>query len=296
VATFGDSFTYAQEASHEDAWGNRLAERLGCPVANYGVPGYGVDQAYLRYQRKLDAIAPVSAVVIGFFPENIMRHVNQYVGFRVARGNLLFKPRFVLENGELTLHPPLSRARFDEDALNQRPAELLPYEFFLPGSDYGPVEPRFPYTFTALRALLHPRVVATIRGRPSWFDLYQDGSAGSGGLALTERLLEAFARDVESSDKVALVFVFSNANSVEAYQRTGLWPYQAVLDFMAEARIPYVHAGPQLDSTYGEDVCRAFTRENIFGCTGHYTPEAYAMVAEMIEQRLRARGPFPPRS
>jgi hypothetical protein len=296
VAAFGDSFTYGNDVSHEDAWTNRLTESLECGVVNYGVPGYGLDQVYLRYQQKRADIASTSAVVIGFFPENIMRHVNQYVGFRVGRPNLLFKPRFVLEDGRLRLHPILSRERFDEKKLNENPTEILPHEFFLPGSRYGPVLAGFPYSFTALRALMHPRVIAVIRGRPSWIEFYEENSAGSEALDLTERLIETFVQDIESSGKTALVFVFTNANSVRTYLRRGTWPYQTVLDFMAENGIPHLHIGPRLAVTYGEeDICSVFTQQKLFGCTGHYTPQGYAIVAEMIADRLRAEGLFPSR-
>jgi hypothetical protein len=297
VAAFGDSFTYGQEASDEDAWGNRLAETLGCRVANFGVPGYGVDQAYLRYGRKADALAPASVVVVGFFPENIMRHVNQYVGFRVGRGNLLFKPRFVLEDEGLRLVPPIAREQLDQQALNDAPETLLPYEFFVPGSAYGPVPVRFPYTLTAARALLHPRVLATITGRPNWDDFYATDPRTSDGLDLTNALLAAFVRDVEKSGKRGLVFVFTNADAIESFLRDGSWPYQPALDFMTREGIPFLHVGPKLAETFGPDgVCRVFTRSKMFGCTGHYTKEGYAIVAEMIAERLLADGFAAPRA
>jgi hypothetical protein len=294
AAAFGDSFTYAQEVNDADAWANRLSETLGCRVANFGVAGYGVDQAYLRYQRKQDLLGAARAVVIGFFPENIMRHVNQYVGLRVARPNLLFKPRFVVEAGRLVLYPALPRDRFDPERIAESPAEVFPHEFFLPGSRYGPVPLRFPYTLTAARALLHPRVLASVLGQPNWVDFYQEGFAASDGMEVTAALLQAFARDVTASGKAPLVFVFTNASSVTAYLEEASWPYQAVLDFMLEAGIPYVHVGPRFAETFGADrICEVFTRETLFGCTGHYTPEGYAMVADLIARQLRNQGVFP---
>ena len=34
-----------------DGWVEQLSRKLGCRVANYGVSGYGTDQAYVRFQR-----------------------------------------------------------------------------------------------------------------------------------------------------------------------------------------------------------------------------------------------------
>jgi hypothetical protein len=47
-------------------------------VSDYGVSGYGADQAYLRFRRVPDE-APV--VILGIFGEGVIRNVNQYRGF-----------------------------------------------------------------------------------------------------------------------------------------------------------------------------------------------------------------------
>ena len=54
AALFGDSFTWGSETAPEHAYGNVLSGLMGCRVANYGVPGYGTDQAYLRYAKVTD--------------------------------------------------------------------------------------------------------------------------------------------------------------------------------------------------------------------------------------------------
>ena len=48
VALVGDSFTFGLEVSYEQSWGARLEQALGgdVQVLNFGVDGYGVDQAY----------------------------------------------------------------------------------------------------------------------------------------------------------------------------------------------------------------------------------------------------------
>ena len=54
VSLYGDSYTYATDVSHEDAWSNILSKMVGGRVANFGVGGYGTDQAYLRFNRNID--------------------------------------------------------------------------------------------------------------------------------------------------------------------------------------------------------------------------------------------------
>ena len=76
VSLFGDSFTFAAEVSDSEAWGNVLAGLLGCRVANYGVGGYGSDQAFLAMKSRPADGAGV--VFLNHLSENILRNVNQF--------------------------------------------------------------------------------------------------------------------------------------------------------------------------------------------------------------------------
>ena len=63
------------EVAAEDSYPNLLARELGCRVNNFGVGGYGTDQAFLRY-RQLAEDSP-RFVVLGHYSEDIVRNVNQ---------------------------------------------------------------------------------------------------------------------------------------------------------------------------------------------------------------------------
>src|SRR5262249_18658903 len=74
-------------------------------VLNFGVPGYGPDQAWLRYQREGPTYAPC-AVTIGYMLEDINRVVNRYRPALFPITDLLTtKPRFVVKDDQLTLMP-----------------------------------------------------------------------------------------------------------------------------------------------------------------------------------------------
>ena len=38
----------------KEAWSNQLSRLVGCRVANYGVSGYGSDQATIRFEQNVD--------------------------------------------------------------------------------------------------------------------------------------------------------------------------------------------------------------------------------------------------
>ena len=74
VSLYGDSFTWSNDVEAGDAWGNVLSTLLDCRVSNFGVGGYGTDQAYLRFRENTEDPSPV--VVIAHQPENILRNVS----------------------------------------------------------------------------------------------------------------------------------------------------------------------------------------------------------------------------
>lgn len=51
IAIVGDSFTFKLEVPYEKTWGHQFEIALGpgWQVLNFGVDGYGLDQAFLRY-------------------------------------------------------------------------------------------------------------------------------------------------------------------------------------------------------------------------------------------------------
>ena len=72
-------------------------------VLNFGVKGFGTDQAFLRYKK--DGIKYNSHIVlIGFMSENIFRNVNVFRPFYLKNTKFpLTKPRFILEKNKLVL-------------------------------------------------------------------------------------------------------------------------------------------------------------------------------------------------
>src|SRR2546426_4127010 len=100
VAAFGDSFVYGNEVSDSGAW-PALMERLfpRMEVLNYGVGGYGVDQAFLRFCSEGTALSP-DVVIIGFVRDDLRRVVNVYRRFISNLELPLVKPRFALDGAD----------------------------------------------------------------------------------------------------------------------------------------------------------------------------------------------------
>ncbi len=104
IALVGDSFTFAEEVKYEESWGFHLGQMLGdkFQLLNYGVPCYGVDQAYLRYQKDVIQQKP-KIVLFGVISHDLVRTMWVYPFLAVPHWDWPFsKPRFIVRDGTLT--------------------------------------------------------------------------------------------------------------------------------------------------------------------------------------------------
>ena len=105
ISSYGDSHTIGAEVNDDESWQCVLQARLGMQVQNFGVGGYGTDQALLKLERRLEQGFRTPYVVLGIHEENIGRTLNTYrpFYFNYPGTYLTFKPRYLLESGKLSL-------------------------------------------------------------------------------------------------------------------------------------------------------------------------------------------------
>jgi hypothetical protein len=207
--SFGDSFTHGDDVPADGTWQHAAAAKLGHAVADFGVPGYGVDQALLRY-RRIAPRFPSDAVLIGLMADNIARHLNRYRPYLSPEESVFFaKPRFTLEAGTLRLVPqPFATldAYFAPDAATK----------LAPLADGDPAyEPEW-YRRSSLDAFRTVRVARTVAAArvarsPRWRTLYDDPRA----VSLTIAIVRDFAKAVEADHRRAVVVFFPDRTFLE---------------------------------------------------------------------------------
>jgi hypothetical protein len=288
ASAYGDSFVFGADVAAADGWIERLAHLLGCRVANYGVNAYGTDQALVRFRRNANDEAPL--VLLGIFPENVMRNVNQYralMGYDLQPQNV--KGRFVLDAAGGLVWVP--RPHLDADRfvrLNRAPAEVLPHEYLLPDTRDGPVTLRFPYILALLRIVFLPRVWTHFGGRPAWSEFFA-ADHPSGALPLTVAIADAFARDAARRGKRLLVVMLPGANSFRLRARDGSLEYAPLVAALTAKGIDVFDAAPALLAALGErSYCVLYSQPD--GCGGHFGTLGSRIVADVAAAELRRRG------
>ncbi len=283
VLACGESFTFGEEVADAETWSARLEARVpALEVLNYGVGGYGTDQALLRVAR--EARGPIDALLVGLMLENIGRNVNRYRPLWYPSAQPAAKPRYVLgaEGLELVPQPYASLPEFVAAVASGRVfADLGEHEHWSAG---GP--PPWLAWSTAARMVAGQRAYAARELAPLWSDV--EGAPFRTTLAL----LEAFRAEARAlGSEHVLVLVFPLRSDLERLAAGGerYWtPLLAALDArglahldLFEALAAAVRSGSTVADLYGQS---------------HFSPRGNELVAEAVAARLSAAGaPLAPR-
>lgn len=281
VVLLGDSYTHGDEVPFEQTWGAYLEKKLTeagiqAEIVNLGAPGYGMDQAYLRWKTSGAAFHP-DLVIFGFQPENVKRNLNILRMFYHRPSRMpLSKPRFILDGRHLeainipTVSPEELLALYAhiERWENRR------YEYYYRTADYE--------EHIWLKSKLVAVVMALIgqwsaEGEdPAFYAIENEPSQ----LALA--ILSELQSDVERQGAAFLVAAFIPKWNFQYVGAARPLPYQDLLEAVKQ-RYDTVETAQQLYAQVKEeDINELFVGE-------HYSAKANEIVAGVIAEAIKQR-------
>jgi hypothetical protein len=277
VSVYGDSATYAEDVSDSETWSAQLSRQLGCRVANYGVPGYGTDQSFLRFSLNQRDEAPV--VVLSHFSADIRRNVNQLRNLLTSNSRVMLKPRFVLEGNQLRLIPlpQLSAARIAE--LFTAPAAVVEYEYFLPGSGRGVIEAKFPYLFSVGSLFLSQQLGEMLDRYPAWMSFYQRDHP-SNALDVTVGIIKRFISEATIREKEPIVAIIPDTVDLKLFVQYGKFSYAPMVAQLEEERVAVLDVGAALIALLkGRNACELAAADY---CSGGFNAEGQRLLAQVF--------------
>jgi hypothetical protein len=283
IATFGDSFTHGEEVKNGDTWQeqlNRLDRNL--EVINFGVGGYGLDQAFLRYQRDSVCYHP-QLVFIGFMEENINRLVNVFRPFYTP-GIPLTKPRFMIKDNQLVLLPNPMEDLDDGKKLLYDPERFLS-EFgandfhYTTGLKDGPLD--FSPSVRMLKLLYHQIAFRYLEEVDR--SIYKNGTfnTASEAFRICSKLLDAFCRDVQKHKALPLIVLFPNRADIERYRQYKTKVYAPLVSYIRSRGYRFV------DLSDAFEKYAASKRIDELFLVYHYSSLGNAIVAQFLLDYLR---------
>lgn len=271
IALFGDSFVAGDEVTDQETWGWQLEQKLiqkglRTEVLNFGVGGFGMGQAFLRWQSLGKGFDP-DIVIFVFQAENLDRNVNVFRLLYPQRGLVYSKARFTLEDGRLTLlnSPALPPEKLQEvfEAFDSHP--LAEFEAYYSGREY----PSPLWKVSKLAGLAH----VTLNRRTPAQVYGPDSERGQLGKAIAE----AFAADVIESGAAFIVLHLPRFDHLRAFHAGKSAPWQFLLDHFDQS-YHFINA---------EDFLGVEYTDNAYYQPGnHYGPEIHAIIAEAVSEEL----------
>jgi hypothetical protein len=283
IAAFGSSIVYCSEVDDGDAWPALMeAKNPNLEVLNYGVGGYGTDQAYLRYLAEGADHAP-RVVLIGFASDELGRTVNVYRRFIMPIGQApLFKPRYLRRaDGSLSLLEVPMRSRPDYERLLKDPSEIIrlgKHDHWYQPSVYE--NPLYDYS-TTVRLVVW--TANQIYGR------YVNGDRLVNGVVFNEEstafkiqleLFSQFAEAVRANGALPVVVFFPEKVSADRGLAGGPKLYDPLLKPLKERGIEFLDAMEAFRATGMAD------SESWYAIGGHYSPKGNAIVADWLASEV----------
>jgi hypothetical protein len=274
ISSFGDSFTHGDDVTNNETW-QSIMERIDADVEviNYGICGFGLDQAYLRYLgdgRQYNA----HIVLIGFMSENIHRNVNVFRPFYSSDTALpLAKPRFRIQDEKLSLlSNPMQHLENYKILLSHPRKTLLmmgihDYYYHIRYEsgwyDWSPT--------IRLIKILRYLVKKNISFNSIIInDYYNDKSEA---FRVTIKIFDEYYHEVIKNNSIPIILVFPDRNDISRYQKQKRTKYSPLLSYFDSQGYRYIDLAGTFEHA---------EMESLFTNSQHYSPFANTLVAKYI--------------
>ena len=278
IDMYGDSFTYGYEVEDIDAWPSKLSEKLKCRVRNYGVVGYGTDQAYLRYQHQSKEYSKI--VVLNHLSEDILRNINQFNNLLYPNNELALKPRFIIANNELTLIQTINLSKLDFKEFLGTPQTFLKYDYFIPFGYSGVQIASFPYLASLFKAFNHYHVRAIFNNKSRIEEFYEPKHK-SQSLQVTEMIMKEFERSARANGLIPILTIIPTCRDFEHKKIYGDFPYKNL------SKELHKHSSFFIDFGFEIIQNELSYKDLYFNCSSHMNKIGNQALAEIFERKLK---------
>lgn len=305
IAFFGCSGTMGLEVGDADSFPARVSTLARVQVKNWGVPGYGVDQALQLFERRYPKGTPRPPVAfLGMGTEGINRNMSAWRLFYT--GENLLKPRMQLApDGLRPENPVLSHAeRYFQATDREILRDLAPCDYWLTAR-LGPwqvIKPgvEFPFSWNVLKAAGYlagkARSPLAFPDRPnqSPFNLYDQKESFETLCRIVDRF---FADCAEGGTRGYMVLITAEfyldaamgrleSNTLRLKKGRPRRLDDHLIEYLESRGYPYVDTLPVFQRVWKEEG----RSDSMFCQYQHPSPRANKLIAEAIVDRLRRDG------
>ena len=282
IMIFGDSYPHGDEVNFSGTIGYFLEKffsdnNFNVDVLNFAVSGYGMDQAYLRWEEVKHKYKP-DLVIFGVQFENVKRNINIIRPLYSPITEIPFtKPRFIIENSKLAIidNPSNTINDFTNILNNFDNWESKKYEGFYNRDDY-----QNSFVFNSQLIAFVDAAYSRI------FSEYEYFAKGSESSDVTMQIINRFKRSVEKegSQFVMVHFPVINDFALSNYLFSQIIYDQ---DLIYESLLDEIRANADLIEIY--PYLKKWIENNSTAelfITRHYSQTANKLIAKRIHKYL----------
>ncbi len=285
IKTFGDSYTYADGVNDNETWEYYIEEKTGWECLNFGVLGFGTDQALIKYK---DIPVRTRYTILAILDENIGRVMCQWWGF-YREGGVGIKPKFVMDkNGSIRLleNPIRSKEEVkklgDINFLNELKKDDYWYNFYLKLG--GPERLSWPATLMILRHIkffinyakiyIAHVILPTYESETTIKKFYHLYDKDSEGIKIMKFIVDEFIKTAKERKETPIIVIFPISHTVNIYKKFHKKPHESLIEYLKGIGCNYIDF---TDILVNEDYLRYYQNKD-----GHFTKEGNQRVADVI--------------
>jgi len=276
VALFGGSYT---QGSFDSGWWRTLERALNevgtkTEVLNFGVGGYGMDQAYLRWKRDGVRWKP-NVVVFGWHAGNCYDNMNLVRMLKDPDTGVPFtKPRFLLRGDALELinSPTLAPAEIPKLMRDPSAWPLIAHDYYYARRDFQMTW----WRRSRLGALIEAKAGAKARRESPEAFYAIDQEPARLALAITAQ----FQREAEAAGSRFFVVHLPHSSELDRQRATGHFPYEALYAALQKSSRVIKPEAAMLARCGSREAGALFH-------DGHYLPELHEVVGLEVAKALR---------
>jgi hypothetical protein len=275
IETFGDSYVYCLQVKNGETWQDYIEQmRSDVQFLNFGLPGGGTDQAFLRWKRDGRRFKS-DIVILGIWPDNILRNLAIMDYYRTGISLPLTKPRLVLDEdgSRFVNYPIMSEAQVVSTLTQPEKSPVLHYDYWYHYDDTVP---------TLSKDFRLVDVIESIWRRYHQKEVYRKILSGEipNGIDLTVAIAKMFVKEVRDAGAIPLIAMIPDRNLLAL--ELGDRPFPLVQRLRGEG-LDVI----DMALTFGYQVKEQGAAKYYVGGVGHNSPFGNQVFGRYLEKELR---------
>jgi hypothetical protein len=286
IDVYGDSFIYGlfDNLTEKDIWSHHLTKSLGCKVGNFGISGYGNDQAFLHLKKNIEKYKNNNTTVLYAVTSiNIKRNLNRFRGLINGNEYPAGKPRYIAENNKLKLIKKYDLSYKSYKELYLKRGKGCPaHEDICELHSYINQISTFPYSISIPFSLMRSKKIQVfLKGYSLHQYLYESDYLNA--LTIVSLLVKEFDQLLKTRTINRKVLLIPTLSDIKFALKNDRNQFNNLIDFMRINKLPFIDFSKEIVNSIKKGNSRP---EDYFLRSGHFSKKGHWLLSNFITKNI----------